>query len=253
MVTGTKAFAGDYAVFEYRFNPDRELVPDDHPCVLDLWWYHVQNLLEVDPSSRPSAADVKFLNELTAFVLSPDESGIGLWESTAPPISKFPSIIELSMEVAAIHRRVDIVARILANSANSWTPDLSSIVIQSTICCDSWAVLKTLLEAGWDAGQCLCIAAECDSASAIKVILEAGFSVDTMHHGRTALQMAIRRKNHYAIMTLLEAGSDVALLTDLYYSEPTHAMFVGVLIEDMRTIRQMYELPSWRIQVQNTP
>ena len=192
------------------------------------------------------------LNDLTAFVLSPDESGIGLWESTAPPISKFPSIIELSMEVAAIHRRVDIVARILANSANSWTPDLSSSIIQSTICCDSWAVLKTLLEAGWDAGQCLCIAAECDSASAIKVILEAGFSVDTMHHGRTALQMAIRRKNHYAIMTLLEAGSDVALLTELYYSEPT-GMFVDVLIEDMRTIRQMYERPSWRIQYKKQP
>lgn len=62
--TGIKAFSRDYAMYEYGSTP-RALLPTEHPSS-DL--FYLEDLLAIDPLTRPSAVQFKIWNKISQFL-----------------------------------------------------------------------------------------------------------------------------------------------------------------------------------------
>jgi len=247
LVTGAKAFASDYAVFEYRLNPESRLQAGPHPSLLRL--HHIYLLLQSDPLSRPSASHAILLNELTVFLFSQDELVSGFHQKWLE--DSINTVVESSMELAVTLERHDIITRVLENPYIVWSSEMRLRLVSFAIKQRRSRLLPIFVNAGWDGAMCLSVVAKENFAEAVAVLVEAGVPVDAPYNGRTALETAIASKSEQAMMSLLETGSDVALVTDLVWpSSFPRSMSAMRLLEQMREMSwdNNHRGRSWRIR-----
>jgi serine/threonine protein kinase len=104
MITGQKRFAGDWEVSEYARTPNRPLDPE--PSVIQCLFL-VPELLEIEPSRRPSATRLRDLTNIIEFLISVE---MDLWENIA-----FPEHIRLAALTIAINSNRQDIAEVVLN------------------------------------------------------------------------------------------------------------------------------------------
>lgn len=206
IVTGNKAFSGDYAVSQYTSS---EASPQSLLSALDtnhrmlLHSFFVHGLLEVDPSKRPSAKRLKRLLEISRFAFY---FGIQTVEGSQK------AFLGAALDVAASRGRLDIITALLDAGAIDMTMGLGNeeYALSQAVMNGHTHVMKALIEAGINGSIALLEAALRGCVEGVICLVESGVDIHAADDsGRTALHLAVLDGDSEMVRVLVRLGANI--------------------------------------------
>jgi len=212
MISGQKPFSGDLAVYQYATSSadtrSRSFPILGETASYMLRVFHSEELLEIDPSSRPSARKLRINLEISLLFHS-YSSAIRCRFSTRE--TRFADI-QTNVESLAEMREPRDVLEIL-NELGGDAPALPYFRVheesfQRSTLVRQKMVARALVQAGVDTRKLLLVAAFMRDVKFVKLILEAGArSLARKFEGLTALHIAASNGKTSLVRLLLEAGA----------------------------------------------
>jgi len=210
MITGRKAFSGDYSVFEYTWSEGSQcsfISDEDSDENSMLLAFRTKTLLSVDQNKRPSAREFKTFNQNLQSAFQSRHEGL---RNIQGDFSDLPKLVAL--ECAISEGRSDETEALLARVDTEFVTTHGAFLLHNAITKGCIRAVTALLHAGANGYEALNLLASLGDVRGIETMLAAG--VDANHtvedKSPTAIASAISNNQINAVIALLEGGGRIS-------------------------------------------